>query len=684
MERMIRGGGSRLKESETSEVSDCRPSSLTRTLGVLVLLSLVGLLIYSNTFSAAFHFDDYTNIEKNPQIQDLKNLSDASGSRYIGFLTFALNYYFGGLNVFGYHLVNLIIHLVNAFLVYFLVLFIFETPAMASSEIKNNRPFGIALAASLFFVSHPVQTQAVTYIVQRFASLATLFYLLTLVCYLRWRLTPSATRGRSFLYIAALMSIVLGMKTKEITFTLPIMIIMIEAVFFSSGGFVKRWLFIAPFLLSFLIIPLSRPDVVGQMEAGFARQTLEISRFDYLFTQFRVIVTYLRLLVLPINQQLDYDYPVYHSFFEFSVLLSFLFLSALFVLALYSLFKRSQSPYTRLIAFGTLWFFLALSIESSIIPIIDVIFEHRLYLPSIGFFIAFSTVLITTVEQRAKSAPDTYKVVGLAILIIVLGFGTYQRNLIWKDDLIFWQYEVKRSPNKARVHHNLGLALQKKGMVQEAIVAFEKALTLKPDFPEPLNNLGVIYTDQGHWDKAIEVYEKALKLNPNLAESHHNLAGVYAIQGRWDAAIREYQTALKLKPDFPEVYDSLGKAHLSYGNAFMSQGHWDEAIQQYFAALKTEPDRSDIYNNLGVAYESKGMLDEAIQAFQKAIQLKPDYARAYFNLGNIQVSKRRWSDAIQSYEKAIELRSDFKEARDNLDQISKIQLIRTGKSINGP
>lgn len=681
MKRVIRGEGSGLEKVETSEpVSPWSQFSFTRTLGVLALLSLVGLLIYSNTFSAAFHFDDYTNIEKNPQIQDLKNLSDISGSRYIGFLTLALNYHFGGLHVFGYHLVNLMIHLVNAFLVYLLVLIIFEMPTMASPEIKNNNPFWIALTASFFFVSHPVQTQAVTYIVQRFASLATLFYLLTLVCYFRWRLTPSATKGRSLLYIAALVSVILGMKTKEITFTLPIMILMIEVVFFSSEGFVKRWGFIAPFLLSFLIIPLSQSDVVGQMEAGFARQTTEISRLDYLFTQFRVIVTYLRLLVLPINQQLDYDYPIYHSFFESSVFLSFLFLSALFMLALYLLFKGSRSsPCTRLIAFAILWFFLTLSIESSIIPIIDVIFEHRLYLPSIGFFIAVSSMLLTMVERRADRISSTYKGVGLAILIIALGFGTYQRNFIWKDDLIFWQYEVKKAPNKARVHHNLGLALKNKGMLEDAIFEFEKALTLKPDFPEPLNNLGIIYASQENWDKAIEAYKKALNLNSNLAESHHNLAGVYAAQGHWETAIQNYQIALKIKPNFPEAHDSLGKAHLFYGNALMSQGHWDEAIQQYLAVLRSEPDRSDVYNNLGVAYESKGMLDEAIQSFQKAVQLKPDYARAYFNLGNIQVRKERWSDAINSYEKAIELRPDFKEAHDNLEQILKIKLIKTEK-----
>ena len=212
---------------------------LTRPLVVLLLISLLAILIYSNTFSVPFLFDDTPNIVENPQIKDLSNFSDFSGSRYVGFLSFSLNYRFGGLHVFGYHLVNLLIHIINGFLVYTLVLLLFRASSRLSPTTHDLSPFNsahwIAFATALLFVSHPIQTQAVTYIVQRFSSLATLFYLLTVVAYLRWRLASPEGRRRYLWYGAALVSTVLAMKTKENSITLPLMLLLVEGVLERSG-----------------------------------------------------------------------------------------------------------------------------------------------------------------------------------------------------------------------------------------------------------------------------------------------------------------------------------------------------------------------------------------------------------------------------------------------------------------
>ncbi|MBI4374596.1 MAG: tetratricopeptide repeat protein, partial [Deltaproteobacteria bacterium] len=290
------------------------------------------LLIYSNTFLTPFQFDDESNIIDNAEIRSLGNFLDFSGTRFVCFLTFALNYRFGGLNVFGYHLVNLLIHITNGFLVYSLILLLIRAvqgPPTPPASQSASAPF-IALATALLFIAHPIQTQAVTYIVQRLASLVTLFYLLAVVGYLKWRLSPSEAGTRSLWYAVSLVSCVLAMKTKENSFTLPLMILLMERVFFKP----LRWKAILPFfLLAAPIIPLSHQNALGEAE-GFARDTTEIGRSDYLFTQFRVIVTYLRLLVLPINQRLDYDYPIYHSFFQPAVFIPFLFLLGLFVFAI--------------------------------------------------------------------------------------------------------------------------------------------------------------------------------------------------------------------------------------------------------------------------------------------------------------------------------------------------------------
>src|SRR6266446_5798033 len=504
------GKASRKKEQKAQKASppETRGPLLTGWLAqpwaVLIFLPLLTIFIYYKTFSTPFHFDDRFFIVEN---QGIKNFSSLllSGSRYVGFLSFALNYHFGRLNVFGYHLVNMLIHLSNGFLVYTLILFLFKTPRMQSSSFNPNRSFWIALATALLFVAHPIQTQAVTYIVQRLASLATLFYLLAVVLYLKWRLAPSEARSRSLWYAGAWLSTVLAMKTKEIAFTLPFMLLLVEAIFF--GSFTrKRWIALIPFLLTLSIIPLSHSGAIGEGE-GFAKETTAISRLDYLFTQFRVILTYLRLLIFPVHQNLDYDYPISHSLLEPNVFFSFLFLSAFLGLAFYLLFysQRSTRHYQlKLIGFGLLWFFLTLSIESSIIPIRDVIFEHRLYLPSVGFFLAGSVAILGLLDRwRGMTA------IVIGILLALFSVATYQRNLIWKDELTLWSDVVQKSPFKIRGHNNLAEAYVHLGQYHEAMQEYKAIITLDPKDVRAHIGLGVAYQMVGSHDEAIQEYKSA-------------------------------------------------------------------------------------------------------------------------------------------------------------------------------
>jgi hypothetical protein len=562
------GRASRTKEQRQKKLSSQQitpPSSYlgpkdfpVRSLAVLLLLSVLAALIYSNTFSIPFQFDDRGNIIDNPQIKNLTNFFALSGSRYVGFLSFALNYSVGGLQVFGYHLVNLIIHIANGFLVYSLVLLLFKAESqhspLTTHDSQPNIASWIALAAALLFVAHPIQTQAVTYIVQRFASLVTLFYLITVVCYLKWRLASSETRGRFLWYGGAVLSTVLAMKTKENSFTLPFMILLVEGVFFRSSTR-RRWLALIPFLLTLPIIPLSHPGAIGEGEAGFAQETAEISRSGYLFTQFRVIVTYLRLLILPIGQNLDYDYRIYHSILEPAVLLSFLFLLSIFILSLFVIFHSrltAQDSRLRLMGFGIVWFFLTLAIESSIIPIKDVIFEHRLYLPSAGFFMALSIAVVMGREWlHRQGIPAVWGVIGFGVMVLVLSAMTYQRNHVWHDAMTLWQDVVKKAPQKPRGHNNLGLAYQDKGMLEAAIQEFLFALKLHPNYFKARNNLGSAYVNQGRFEKATQEFRTALKLRPDNAEVHYNLGSVSMTEGRLEEATQELQIALRLRRTMP-------------------------------------------------------------------------------------------------------------------------------------
>lgn len=573
-----------------------------------ILIAVLTVLIYSNTLSSSFHFDDLRNIIQNDKLRTLSNFLNLSGTRYIGELSFALNYYFGKLDVLGYHRVNLIIHIINGILVWWIVNLTFRTPIMGKTAVNQQLNSLIAITSALIFVAHPIQTQAVTYIVQRFASLATLFYLLCIVLFVKWRLSVGF-RYRAVFYSFSLLSAVLAMKTKEISFTLPLVILSYEFVFFKDvRGILRRAFTLIPYLLTLLIIPLTmigiaKPvgEIVGDVGRA-AQETESISRASYLLTQFRVIVTYIRLLFLPVDQNLDYDYPVYHSLFTPVVFLSFLFLLFIVGTGVY-LFMRSRrggSGYALIVSFGIFWFFITLSVESSIIPISDVIFEHRLYLPGVGAVVAFSTSILYGVEYLKKQAgmdigsSSLYvSCIVIFVMVLPLSFATYQRNRVWKDEITLWRDVVIKSPLKARAHnilgnvyyniehledaieefrtalrlrpdhaethYNIGLAYDKTGRTEEAIKELKTAIKLKPDYPEAHNNLGVIYAKKGRREDAMEEFKTVIKINPRFAEAHNNLGFIYNEMNQKEKALVEVKIALEIKPNDPEAQDTLKK-----------------------------------------------------------------------------------------------------------------------------
>lgn len=663
----------------------------------IVLIAVIGFVAYSNSFKSPFSFDSTPQIVENPVIQDLRGFIsgvkdiDFSSRRYFGYLSFAVNYHFGGTDVTGYHVVNLLIHLANALLVYALVILTFRTPSMRLSlNSSRHDSAGIALFSALLFISHPVQTQAVTYIVQRFASLATLFYLLSVVAYVKGRLSAGesgdekagvAIAASVFFYIVSLLAAVCAMKTKEIAFTLPLVVLLYEFIFFKSGV-KKRLLFLLPVLLTLIIVPYSilhsnvpLAELLSDLSEKTKVQT-DMPRWDYFVTEMRVIVTYIRLIFVPARQNLDYDYPVYHSIFAPPVFLSFIFLVCILGLGIYLLYGSKNADMSghsggpdfrfsvhdsrfalyRLAGFGILWFFITLSVESGVIPIIDIIFEHRLYLPSAGVFIAITAGVFIAAKKLNKekiAAPL------LIIVTLVLTAVTFARNEVWKDEIRLWHDVAEKSPNKARPHYNLGVLYAAQGSPDKAVAEYRTALNINPRFPDAHNNLGNAYATQGLWDKAIAEYQTALQIKPGFPDVHNNLGNVYTSRGLFDKAIPEYQEAIKLKPDF-------ANAHFNLGNAFSSRGLRDMAIREYLRAIELRPGFADAHNNLGNVYAFQGLWDKATAEYRTALELRPDYADAHNNLGVAYTTQGLHDKAIDEYLAALRLRPDFTDAHNNL------------------
>ncbi|UCD47545.1 MAG: tetratricopeptide repeat protein, partial [Deltaproteobacteria bacterium] len=542
----------------------------------LLLIAALGLLAYSNTFHVPFVFDDEPAITENRIIKDIGNfLANLDGyaynpRRYVAYLTFAINYRFGGLDVTGYHAFNIVVHLVNAFLVFALVRLSFRTPFLKKSALL---PFSLQIAflSALLFAVHPVQTQAVTYIVQRMTSLATLFSLASICLYSRWRLDPepenSSWNRSSILYASSLLSLVLAMRTKEIAFTVPILIILYEAFFFES----MKWKSLVPVLLTLLIIPAGLINIgkpLGEILSDVSTVTRvksELPRAVYLMTQIAVVATYLRLLFLPVNQNLDYDFPVERSLFSLSLLLSALVIVALLGSGII-LFLRSRPgrrnfiPELRLASFGVAWFFITLLVESSIIPITDVIFEHRVYLPSAGFFIALSTVVITAGFRLESKVPRLRRalVAGLMVAAVALAAATFARNETWKDEVRLWTDVVAKSPRKGRPRYNLGLAFDRKGDLAEAMRHYVASISLDPYNGKAHDNLGTIFSKQGRFPEAIREFRIALALDPGDAAAMNNLGNVYANLGRPEDAVVMFREALASDPDNVDAYYNLG------------------------------------------------------------------------------------------------------------------------------
>lgn len=429
----------------------------------ILLIILCGVFAYSNTFHVPFVFDDYPNIVDNRSLDTLSKYFNSTvgsnfilTSRWFALATFAFNKSIGGTGVTGFHVVNLLIHLSTGLMVYFLA----KTTLTSFGENTEQRYAIAPLIASLGFVLHPVQTQAVTYIVQRMTSLATLFYLVTFLLYARIFMSApslSLSKRRMAFYLLAIVSTLLAMSTKEISFTLPLTLALFD-VLFLKGSVKQRVTRLSPFVLCMLLMSFCLVGIDKGMDAithgGGDELSFSLPRLTYLYTECRVIITYLRLLILPVAQNLDYSYQVFTSLFQAQVLASLVLIVALFGCGCYCV-KASQKDtcrfpaLLRIAGFAICWFFITLSIESGIVPLLDTIVEHRLYLPSVWFFISIA-VAITELYQRATTK-KALVATATTLLIIISGCATFQRNKVWRDRAALWTDVVNKAPDRKSV-----------------------------------------------------------------------------------------------------------------------------------------------------------------------------------------------------------------------------------------
>ncbi|MGD8992282.1 MAG: tetratricopeptide repeat protein [Desulfobacterales bacterium] len=638
--------------------------------GVVLLFFIVGFSIYSNTLESPFQLDDFHRIKKNPDIQltelSVKNVLKAAfgqksaTARPVGNISFALNYYFHKYDVWGYHVVNIIVHILTGIILY---AFIKATLALPSVQLKDNQIYGIAFFAALLWLVHPLQTQSVTYIVQRLNSLAAMFYVLSLWFYLKGRLAKEGQRNWLWFACAGL-AWVLALGCKQIAATLPFFVFLYEWYFFQdcSAKWLKRnlkYVFLLLFLFGLVALLYIGLKPVEKMASIGDYGRKEFTFLQRVLTQPRVVIYYLSLIFLPQPSRLnvDYDFPLSYSLANpITTLLSLGAIIGLLTLAFF-LAKRE-----RLISFCILWFFGNLVIESSIIPL-AIIFEHRNYLPSM-----MVCLIIALLVYRYLKI-EWLRIGLLCLVVLVLAVWTYQRNRVWQSPLTLWTDVVEKSPNKVRAQTNLGFALVKNGEIDEGIEHYHKALQINPNFLEAHNNLGAALSKQGKVDEAIQQYRKALQINPHFMEAYNNLGIALDKQGKYDEAILNYKKVLEIEPDNVRAYNNLAASLVKLGKT-------DEAVEHYKKALQIEPDFAKAHNNLGAVLKKQGKNSEAIEHFRKALQINPDFEKAHNNLGIVLAKQGKIDEAIQHYHKALQLNPESSETMFNLGDV----LARQGKT----
>jgi tetratricopeptide (TPR) repeat protein len=646
---------------------------------VVLFFLIVGFVIYANTFDVPTHYDDYQVFVYRDFDNFLQEFAFSS-TRFIADLTFAFNKWLSGPEVFSYHVVNLVIHVCAAFLVYQLLFQILSFPTSSNSL---NRPssnkestralppmtdlhFWPSFFGGLIFLVHPLATQAVTYLTQRYTSLATLLYLASIVFYLKARgITLQWNRQnhkfdfkQSFFklrhlcwYSLAIVMAVFAMFTKEMSLTLPVILVLIEFFFVQpnveNAG--NRILYLLPLLATGLIIPyfhlpflhpLTDPSASTRILPSWGQDSL--TRRTYFLSQLSVIWNiYLKLLVFPYGQSIEHDFFVASSLLHPLTLGAFLGLLSLVIVALASLKKYP------LIGFGFIWFFVTVSVTSSIIPNVIFVAEHRVYLPMVG--LSFLAAGIYKYSKR----PRLFWSVAIPISLVFSAL-TFERNFTWKDDLTLWGEALKKAPELSRPYNLYGMALHRSGRLDEAIAMYNKVISMPRDpFKRTdldklfaMHNLPIVFADQYMYEDAFHSYRELIDLygdhiqidDFSLATVYFNVGGLYARENKFEKALNEYQKGLEVIP------------------------HEDKRLMSYGLT------------NIGWVLSRLDRYKKAETALRKAMLFNPRAAKAYLQLGNLYSRfSSKWPEAVACYKRFLELETHPPFRRELLAKIRELE-----------
>lgn len=635
------------------------PKRATRWLPAAVIV-VAGVIVYSNSFWGTFVLDDIKHVWDDAKIRQLEPIWRffLHDRRPLVTLSLAINYRLGELETFGYHAFNLVVHLLAG-----LTLFGVVRRTLLGRRLRKDcasaAPW-LALAVALIWVVHPLQTQSVTYVIQRAESMMGLFYLLTLYCAIRG---ADSSRPGPW-YVAAVAACGAGMASKAVMVTAPVLVLIYDRAFLSSSlaeAFRRRWaLYVGLACTSSILVATGvAPAVLNpQVKAaslGFAYKGT--SPVEYALTQPGVLLHYLRLSFWPHPLCLDYQWPVAGG--AEAIVPPVIVLVLLLAATAWAVWRRWW------VGFCGAWFFVILAPTSSFIPIKDAAFEHRMYLP-----LAAVVVIAVVAGRRAL----TWLLPGLArfsvlrpvlmgaLLVLVaaaLGWATIRRNAVYHSRVTMYQDVVRQCPHNTRAHNNLGTALRTEERFDEAIDAYRAATQADPTYASGYHNVATILEHQGKLEEALQFFIQATRCEFGRPWRHHNLARCLAELGKTDEAIAIYRETLSKAPS--DFNCRMGLAVL-----LVKRGEFDEAIQSYRVAAEVRSRSVAARHQLGRALRRQGRLEEAARAFGEALARDARHVSARYGLGVTLYELGRPSEAIQQLESVLELDPTHRPARQAL------------------
>lgn len=596
--------------------------------GLLVLLILI-VLAYSNTFHASWHLDDITNIIHNRNIHvssltfeewvrsvraPFSDPTDNSFDLYrpVAMLTFALNWFLGKSNVFGYHLLNIIIHCTTAILLFFTCFELLKAPVLRNRY--QGQEHRVAFLAAVLWALHPIQIQAVTYIVQRMASLAAFFYMAGIYTFVKGQIS-NVKKHKMVFYGLSLFAFLLAMGSKENTVTFPIALFLIQLVFYSDSGSLRNgkglWIsgaiFACLMIFTCLFIYLYSDSISSNFLPGYERRSFTI--YERFITEFRVLFLYLFQIIYPIPQQ----FSIIHAIpLSTSLTSPWTTLPAILGIGLLVTLAIGYMHRCPLLSFAILFFFLGHIVESTVLAL-ELVFEHRNYLPTFFVCLPVAAGIQYLLNQYQGRDKVVYYLLSafVTLLVVGVGFSTYSRNMIWASEKTLWQDALHKAPSLARPYQALAMALEKEGRLDEAIFLYQKALKL--DAPETqysrfisLANIGNILKKKSKFNEAV-TYLKAAKnieSGPYANRVHYNLILCLLNTGQEEKALEEIETLLLKDPRNPHYLTAKGFVLLQKGMA-------DSALLALRSALHLIPSDPNTLMCLGMALSAQG-------AFQRA------------------------------------------------------------------